>query len=156
MKIKNKQWLGFGERYEHDNILMVDIRPGVASKTEDVRQLSFENNTFEGIELHHVIEHMTEADADLALAECLRVLKPGGQLHISSPDLEACARTLLAGNLEVLMNIYSPHPEVAQQHKWGYTQRSMRTKLVKAGFKEIRQAAITEPHEFRFVAIKSS
>jgi predicted SAM-dependent methyltransferase len=154
MKMKSAKWLGFGAKGEHSNILLADIRRGVGDKVEDVRDLSFPNQSFKGVELHHVIEHMSEEDGDKALAEIFRVLEPGGELHISAPDLEACARTLLTENMAILVNIYSPHEDQAQWHRWGYTKKTMQQKLEKAGFKEIRQAAITEPHEFRFICTK--
>lgn len=152
--MKNYKWLGFGTKGEHPDILLADIRKGVGKTVEDVRNLSFDDNTFEGVELHHVIEHLVHKDADKALSEILRVLKPNGEFHISAPDLDACARTLLTGNEIILNNIYSDDDIPEQQHKWGYTKRSMRELLNKAGFKDIREAAITEPHEFRFVCRK--
>jgi predicted SAM-dependent methyltransferase len=149
------RWLGFGARGEHDGVLLVDVRPGVGAAVEDARRLSFADETFDGIEFHHVIEHLTPEDGAIALREIWRVLKPGGRLELSCPDLAACAQTLLAGNLLVLENIFSPHPEEAQRHRWGYTWQTARQALHQARFCNIRALPITEPHELRLVGERS-
>jgi SAM-dependent methyltransferase len=40
----------------------------------------------------HQIEHIAEADARLMVEECFRVLKPGGRIRLSTPDLWAIVR----------------------------------------------------------------
>jgi predicted SAM-dependent methyltransferase len=146
------RWLGFGARREHPDTLLVDIRPGVGDRQADIRHLPFVDGWFVGVECHHVIEHLTPEDATRALAEIHRVLQPGGILEISCPDLEACARTLLAGNLEILQNFYSPHADEAQRHRWGYTWASLTAQLTRGGFVAITPMPLTEPHEIRLRA----
>lgn len=147
-------WIGFGARREHPKTKLYDIRPGVGDAVGDIRQLPMLSRTVDGIECHHVIEHLTPEDGQVALKECWRVLRPGGILELSCPDLEACARTLLAGNLEILMNIYSPHAEEAQRHRWGYTWASLLAAVIAAGFTEVVPLPLTEPHEIRLRARK--
>lgn len=56
-------------------------------------RLPFEDATVEGVQLHHVIEHVR--DPRKALAEAARVLVPGsGRVFISTPNLDSanCAR----------------------------------------------------------------
>jgi len=149
------RWLGFGARREHPEALLVDIRPGVGNQVGDIRCLPFTPGFFDGVECHHVIEHLTPDDAMLALYEIHRVLSVDGILEISCPDLEACARTLLAGNTEILLNIYSPHPAEAQRHRWGYTWASLRQLLTISQFEAIEPMPITEPHEIRYRARRS-
>lgn len=147
-------WLGFGARGEHEGVLLVDIRPGVGAAIEDVRHLSFGDATFDGVEFHHVLEHLTPEDGAIALLELWRVLKPGGRLELSCPEMAACAQTLLAGNLAVLINIFSPHPEDAQRHRWGYTWQTARQAMERAGFQGIGPMPVTEPHELRLCGVK--
>ncbi|MFM8954045.1 MAG: class I SAM-dependent methyltransferase [Planctomycetaceae bacterium] len=47
----------------------------------------FSDDTFDAILCEHLIEHVPYPAADRAVAECLRVLKPGGYLRIATPDL---------------------------------------------------------------------
>jgi predicted SAM-dependent methyltransferase len=47
----------------------------------------FENDAFDYVFTEHMIEHVPYAGGKLLVLECLRVLKPGGKLRISTPDL---------------------------------------------------------------------
>jgi len=48
----------------------------------------FEDNAFDYIFTEHMIEHLPYAGGRALAAECLRVLKPGGKIRISTPDLD--------------------------------------------------------------------
>jgi predicted SAM-dependent methyltransferase len=48
----------------------------------------------------HTVEHMTRAQGQQFLSECVRVLKPGGILRIVVPDLRAIVDRYVAGNLK--------------------------------------------------------
>lgn len=55
----------------------------------DVRKpFPIESGTFDYIFTEHIIEHLTYSQGAGMLAECFRVLKPGGTLRVSTPDLE--------------------------------------------------------------------
>lgn len=47
----------------------------------------------------HFIEHLTLADGAALLAECRRVLGPGGVVRLSTPDLRVLAERYLAGDV---------------------------------------------------------
>jgi predicted SAM-dependent methyltransferase len=47
----------------------------------------FENDAFDYVFTEHMIEHVPYAGGKLLVSECIRVLKPGGKLRISTPDL---------------------------------------------------------------------
>ena len=51
------------------------------------QKLPFENNTFDYVFSEHMIEHITYTQGGLMLSECFRVLKSGGKLRVSTPDL---------------------------------------------------------------------
>jgi hypothetical protein len=124
-------WLSFGPRTEHPGALRVDIMP-VADVAGDILRLPFRDGAFEAVECHMVIEHVQRDDAPVALGELRRVLAAGGVLELMTVDMAAAARTLLKGDLEILLNIYSPHRDLPQQHRWGYTRSSF-TELVSGG-----------------------
>jgi predicted SAM-dependent methyltransferase len=130
----------------------LDVRPGIAQVTADVRGMPFPDAWFDEVLLSHVLEHLERDQAPLALAEIRRVLKPEGRLEIAVPDMKACARSLLAGNTEVLLNIYSPHEDSAQRHRWGYTPQTLARALMNAGFLSGHPIPATEPHEIRMEA----
>lgn len=55
----------------------------------------FTDNSIDLIESHHMIEHLSFADAEKALKEWRRVLRPGGLLIITFPDItRICLRWL--------------------------------------------------------------
>lgn len=149
-------WLSFGGRTEHKGALTVDLRP-VASRIEDIRCLSFKDESFDGVECHHVIEHLIPKDGKRAVSELYRVMKPGAELAASVPDLMACARLVLQGNIQILENIFSPHEDEEQRHRWGYTVSMFKTLLTDAGFVGIENIpSPIDPNEVRVRCRKPS
>lgn len=55
------------------------------------RPFPFADGVFDHVYSEHMIEHLTWADARAMLAECRRVLRPGGILRIVTPDLAVLA-----------------------------------------------------------------
>ncbi len=54
----------------------------------------------------HFVEHLFHKDADHLIAEAYRVLKPGGTLRISVPDLEYAVSLYASGNKERMLSDY--------------------------------------------------
>jgi len=52
------------------------------------KRFPFEDSTFHYIHNEHLIEHLTYNGALRMLGECYRVLKPGGKIRISTPDID--------------------------------------------------------------------
>jgi len=50
------------------------------------KPLPFPDNTFEGIFCEHVLEHFDYSHGQKLMAECLRILKPGGIVRIIVPN----------------------------------------------------------------------
>ncbi|HKZ36687.1 MAG TPA: methyltransferase domain-containing protein [Chryseolinea sp.] len=70
-----------------DSDLNLDIAKG---------RLPFADQQFEVIVSQHVIEHLTIEDELIPLLkECFRTLKPGGELWLSTPDMEKVAKSYL-------------------------------------------------------------
>jgi len=59
----------------------------------DARELPFAAGVFEGIAMVEVWEHVLLQDRAKLLAECRRVLKPGGRLVLSTPNYRGLVET---------------------------------------------------------------
>ena len=53
------------------------------------RRIPHAGGTVEAIYASHMLEHLDRAEARAFLAECRRVLKPGGILRLAVPDLKS-------------------------------------------------------------------
>ncbi|QLD10454.1 class I SAM-dependent methyltransferase [Microbacterium oleivorans] len=62
------------------------------------KPLPFDDATFEWVYAEHLLEHLSLRDAIVWLSEVRRILRPGGVLRLSTPDLELYMRGYLAGN----------------------------------------------------------
>lgn len=156
-KTEFDDWLSFGEKTEHFGALRIDSRP-VADQVHDIRDLSaFQKSSFAGVECHHVLEHLLPWDAPIALGELHKVMRPGATLEISVPDLALCSRLVLEGNTQIFENIFSPHEEEEQRHRWGYTMSTLTNVLSNAGFVEIKRVpSPIDPNEIRIVCLKAT
>jgi predicted SAM-dependent methyltransferase len=65
-----------------------NVRPLVHDLT---KPLPFEGNSVRAIYGSHVLEHLYRTEAQALLADCLRVLEPGGVIRLVVPDLQAMA-----------------------------------------------------------------
>lgn len=74
----------------------------------------FSTATFDAVYHSHVLEHFTEADGKRFVAECVRVLKPGGVLRIAVPDLEGIVRQYIT-NLDQAL---AGEPGAAERRAW--------------------------------------
>ena len=52
------------------------------------RPFPIPDNSFDRIYSEHMIEHITYIQSQQMLSECYRILKPGGRIRISCPDLQ--------------------------------------------------------------------
>src|SRR5690349_21176406 len=57
--------------------------------------LPFAAGAFEVVYHSHVLEHLSREQARFLIAECFRVLRPGGFLRVAVPDLETICRLYL-------------------------------------------------------------
>ena len=101
----------------------------------------FADNSFDVIYASHVVEHLDYRDElHRTLSEWLRVLKPGGAIQISVPDLEVLARLILNKQLTIIERfmvmrmIFGGHLDAYDYHQTGLTEDFLRDFLVNAGF----------------------
>jgi predicted SAM-dependent methyltransferase len=81
--------LGCGTRLL-DGWLNSDFSPRstAAIRLDATKQLPFDAATFDYVYSEHMIEHLRRPDAERLLGEINRVLRPGGRVRISTPDLD--------------------------------------------------------------------
>jgi SAM-dependent methyltransferase len=85
-------------------VLAHDLRLGIP----------FPDGHFDAVYHAHLLEHLAPAEAARLLAECRRVLRPGGVLRVVVPDLEAIARLYL----EALERAERGEPEWPERYDW--------------------------------------
>jgi predicted SAM-dependent methyltransferase len=86
-KIKKLQ-LGCGDNL-FNSWLNSDMFPGKNVIYLDVtKKFPFDDSTFDYVFSEHLIEHLDYAQGFEMLKECFRIIKPGGKIRISTPDLK--------------------------------------------------------------------
>jgi len=88
--------LGCGGRHLSDwtNVNFVSHSPSVIAHDLS-KGIPFPSETFDVVYHSHLLEHFEKKDALMFMAECFRVLKPGGIIRVVVPDLEQIARIYL-------------------------------------------------------------
>ena len=71
--------------------LNVDLLPktNAVAYMDATQRFPFVDNSFDYIFLEHMIEHIKFEEALFMLKECKRILKPGGKVRVSTPNLES-------------------------------------------------------------------
>ncbi len=144
------------EGWEH---VLLDIDPtGNPDVVCDARKLTtLEPKQFDAIYCSHNLEHYYRHDVQKVLAGFLHVLKDGGFAQIKVPDINDVMRAVTDRNLDiddtlyqsasgpimVLDVLYGWSAQIEQSgqeffaHKTGFTQKSLLTALVRAGFTKV-------------------
>ncbi|HWD20738.1 MAG TPA: methyltransferase domain-containing protein [Verrucomicrobiae bacterium] len=107
--------LGCGARFDArwTNVDFHSADPAVIS--HDLRRpLPFADAVFAAVYSSHVLEHFSRPDATAFMAECHRVLRPGGVVRVAVPDLEMIARLYL----QTLEAAAAGEPGAARRHEW--------------------------------------
>jgi predicted SAM-dependent methyltransferase len=135
----------------------VDADPAVSPDiVSSLVAVDYPSSSADGVYCCHALEHVERWLVPQAVAEMYRVLKPGGQLMLLVPDLEAWARDIVTnphllevprvhpahGSISVLDAIFGPGYEIEagndhQRHRTAFTFNSLMVHLVVAGFVNI-------------------
>ena len=134
----------------------MDVDPAVdPDVVADMQSLPFDAGSFDAVWSSHNLEHLYAHEVPVALAEFLRVLKPGGQLFATMPDLQSVAEKVAEGNLTGVLYESPAGPIAALDvlyghrgyiaggnghyaHRTGFTEGSLRESLEGAGFSEVQ------------------
>lgn len=151
-----------------DGWLNTDLVPASLDvlRLDATRPFPFGDASFDYAYSEHFIEHIPYPEGQRMLAECFRVLKPGGVLRTSTPDL-AFLISLYNGRTSALIEEYvqfcaehatpwAPNHSVAFHinnfvrdwgHQFIYDEATLRLALETAGFVDITTCPIQQsPH----------
>lgn len=95
---------------------------------ENAYEMKFEDNTFDAIVGSSVLHHL---DVDAALKEFYRVLKPGGEMAFTEPNMMN-PQIALQKNIPPLKKALGDSPDETAFFIW-----SIRKKLIKMGFTKV-------------------
>ena len=137
-------------RHVLDGWVNVDVQrsPKAARDPEifaEATKIPLDDGVADEVMAIHLFEHFHFWDAPKALAEWHRLLKPGGLLVLEMPDVKKCCKNLLrlieTPDLKDLdsLAMYGLYGDPRDQdpwmgHKWGWTPKTLRPLLKKAGF----------------------
>jgi len=151
-----------------DGWLNADVFPPLKEvlKVDATKKYPFDDQTFDYIFSQHMIEHISYAQGQQMLKECFRILKDGGKIRISTPDLlflislyqsekseqqkayikwstQKCIKDAPICEDTFVIN----HFVRAWGHTFIYDEKVLRLALQKAGFKEIVTCNLNESED---------
>ena len=104
--------------------------------------LPYPDGSFEAAFGSHVLEHLTPDEAAGVLRELHRVLRPGGIVRISVPDLDQVIASYdPAAPDEFLFGMWQGRDRSTSRHRhwWLYNERSLGSLLLACGFTDVRR-----------------
>ncbi len=113
------------------------LRRGVQIRTGGLETLAQREAAFDVITLSHVIEHLHDPAA--ALADCHRLLRPGGQLWIATPNIDSGGHALFGRHWRGLET---------PRHLVLFNEASLRRLLREAGFRGVQRRPSQLPEPF--------
>ena len=141
--------LGSGDNWMGGGVVNVDCRnllppDGMTFLRADVADLSdmFADGCAAEIWAKDVLEHFPQAQAGAVLDEWIRLLAPGGILHLKTPDLTALAEFILRGTESdetKAYRVYGGQDYAENFHRAGFTVPLLRSLLEARGM-EILEA----------------
>ena len=134
--------LGCGDDYI-DGYINADLYAEKVDERFDAKHIPYADNTFDELKAFHIIEHFHYFEGQEVLKEWHRVIKPGGRIHIETPDfLESC-RMFVNSNDDIRIQMYGHFfstPWISgQQHLFLFTEAQLKTQLEWAGFTNVRR-----------------
>jgi predicted SAM-dependent methyltransferase len=137
--------------------LSIDIRPDETCFGMDAAEpWPFETASAEAVNSEHFIEHLTLAEAREYLAEAYRVLRPGGLIRTTTPNLHGICELYLGGD-GCALEVHRAHGYDATtladmvnnyfyswEHRHIYDFESLGGLLREAGFVDVAQASFSE------------
>lgn len=145
------------DRFRGWKEIRVDSDPSVSPEVvSSMTRVDLPDACADGVYCCHAIEHLERWQVPEALAEMMRLLRPGGVAMILTPDLESWAMEIITnphllevprihqahGSISILDALFGPGPEIEagnehQRHRTAFTRASLYVRLKQAGFGKI-------------------
>lgn len=106
------------------------------------RGIPFNDSSVDFIFTSHFLEHLFERQAERLLEESFRVLKSGGVLRVSVPDLSYAISLYQKGRKHQMLRDYffiDESDSFYARHKYMYDFELLKEKLNAAGFKDVER-----------------
>lgn len=136
--------------------IRTEMKPTIVA---DIRKIPRDNATYDEILLQSVLEHFGKRQFAGVIREAHRLLKVGGKLIVSVPDMVKVSHTIIEDPKDVnrtINLIYGEQDYAENQHKWGWTFESLKHDLEIFGFGEIKRLdKVLYDDELRVSVIKS-
>lgn len=157
-----------------DGYVAVDFFSSNAGYGADFRYpFLIDDGAFDGIFSEHTLEHLSYAEVAKVLAECRRILKPGGTIRVIVPDLSIFVEHYVSNDetwfrdweCEVLkprgrsmISKMEALSFVTQEygHRSAWDFATMERFLASAGFTEIRRCAFREGRDAHLIQDKDT
>ncbi|MEZ0327462.1 MAG: methyltransferase domain-containing protein [Fimbriimonas sp.] len=102
----------------------------------------FPDGSVDYIESHHMIEHLSFAEAELAFREWARALKAGSYVVVTCPDFEGLVKRWRHSSDEenwrsTVKMIYGSQEHEGMFHKSGYSAASLKKRFDQAGLRTV-------------------
>lgn len=138
-----------------------DVQPDLVGSLTDLSAVT--SGSMDAVYSSHNLEHLLPHEVPTALAEFLRVLRPGGLLLITCPDLQAVAAlvaddrltepayTSPAGPIAPIDMIYGHRKAMAagnlyMAHRCGFTEKVLKATVGSTGFAQA--VSLRRPERF--------
>ena len=145
---KIKLHLGCQEKYL-EGYINIDLPPAEhtaqivkADIYADVRTLTYEKESIDGVRSHHLLEHFSRQEALILLSRWHSWLKMDGLLVIETPDFEESAKKFIKGGMDEKFvlgrHIFGSHEASWAYHKDFWCEEKFRYVLERLGFRNFR------------------
>lgn len=149
-----ESWICSPEEWEETRVdIDPDVSPDILASAMDLGQIK--TGSYDLVYNSHNLEHVYAHEVPVVLSGFRRVLKKGGEVVITCPDIQSVASHIANGNLEGVLYLANEVPispidvvfghrgcialgNEFFAHKTAFTDATLAAKLREAGFKNVK------------------